>query len=126
MLGVDILVLAIENELIALRTEINSGLLPKQDKSKDIAILFTVSLTFPQAQTSLTNLFPALKEERIWVNAIRDRAANNRKPVEDDWRLVRVLEEELFQDVQNNDQDEEGGETAGDNDTSSILRNLGF
>jgi hypothetical protein len=41
---------------------------------------------------SKTYLLPASKKELVGINAISDSAADNGEPVEDNRRLIRVLE----------------------------------
>lgn len=48
----------------------------------------------------VTNLVPAIEEELVGVNAVRDGATNERHPMEDQRRLCWVSEEQLLEDVQ--------------------------
>lgn len=45
------------------------------------------------------HLFAGTEEELVRVNTITDGAADEGEPVEDDWGLVGVLEEQLAQDI---------------------------
>lgn len=54
-------------------------------------------------------LFPTGEEELVGVNSVGDGAPYQREPVEDDWGLVGVLEQELAQDVDEDGEDEESG-----------------
>lgn len=56
-------------------------------------------------------LFAASKEELIRVDAISDGASNDGHPVEDNRRLIWVLEKKLMQDVEDYRKDDKGGET---------------
>lgn len=56
------------------------------------------------------------KEELVRVHAIGDRATDHREQVENERRLIGVLEEQLAKDVENNGKNEEGCETGGDGD----------
>lgn len=63
----------------------------------------------------LTYLLLLGEEEPVWVDTIRDSAAENGEVVEHNGWLIRVLEEELVQDIENDCEDEKGGESGGDN-----------
>ena len=91
--SVDILQLAIEDEVVALGSQADGGLLAQEDKGEDIAVLFTAG-----------------EEEGIGVHAIGDGVADPWQEVEDKRGLVRVAEEDLLEDVQ---EDNEGGQTGG-------------
>jgi hypothetical protein len=93
LLGVDILQLAVENEVVALGSQTDGGLLAQKDKGEDIAVLFTAG-----------------EEEGIGVHAISDGVADPWQEVEDERWLVRVAEEDLLEDVQ---EDNERGQTGG-------------
>jgi hypothetical protein len=93
LLGVDILQLAIEDKVVALGSQADSGLLAQQDKGEDITVLFTAG-----------------EEEGIGVHAVGDGVADPWQEVEDKRRLVGVAEEDLLEDVQ---EDNEGGQTGG-------------
>lgn len=54
-----------------------------------------------------THLCAAVEEKLVWVDAIADSAANKGKPVKDHWGLMRLLEQQLAQDI---DHDGEGDE----------------
>lgn len=49
---------------------------------------------------SLTHLLAVLSKESRGIHAIGDSAADEGEPVENDWGLVGVLEEDLVHDVQ--------------------------
>ena len=53
-------------------------------------------------------LLSAAEKEFVWINAIQNGATNKRDPVEDKRRFIRVLEEELAEDVQDDSKDNEG------------------
>lgn len=59
----------------------------------------------------LAYLFTAAEEELERVNAIADRAADNRKPMKDHWRLIGVLEEDLERDVHQHGEGHKGHQT---------------
>lgn len=73
----------------------------------------------------MTNLCPTIKKELVGVNAIRDGATDNWKPVENHGRLVWISKKELLQDVYYDDNDDERSQNSGDN-THSMLGNLGL
>lgn len=54
------------------------------------------------------------KEELVRIHAICDCAAEHWEPVEDERRLISFLEEQLFQDVENDDNDDESREANSD------------
>lgn len=86
---------------------IDGGLLAEKDESEDVAVLVSVLL-----------------KETIWVHAISDSVADDWKPVEDERRLIWVLEEQLAQDVENNGESDEGGETSKANSRESMFGDL--
>lgn len=61
-----------------------------------------------------THLLLVREEELVGVDTIRNGTTDNREPVEDDWRLGGVLEQQLVQDIENNGDKEKGGESEGD------------
>ena len=56
----------------------------------------------------ISYLLPTPEKEFIWINAVRDGATDDRKPVEDDGRLVRPREEELPEHVGQHDEHDQG------------------
>jgi len=48
------------------------------------------------------------KEELVWVNAVWNGAANDRNPVEYERRFIWILEEKLFQYIDEDGDDDEG------------------
>jgi len=93
LLSVDILQLAIENEIIALGAQADSGLLAQEDESENITVLLAAG-----------------KEEGVGVHAVGDGVADPWQEVEDERRLIGVAEEDLLEDIQ---EDNEGEQTAG-------------
>lgn len=93
LLSVDVLELSIQNEVVALGAEADSGLLAQKDESEDIAVLLTAS-----------------EEEGIRVHAVGDGVSDPWQQVEDKRRLVGAAEEDLLEDVQ---EDDEGEQAAG-------------
>lgn len=71
-----------------------------------------------------TYLGSAFLEESIWIRSVRNRAANNGKPVEDHGRFVRVLEQYLVQHIEHDCQSDKGEEARSDDDGQSSLHNL--
>lgn len=57
-----------------------------------------------------TDLVAIFNEESGWVHAIGNSAANDGEQVEDDGRLVGVLEEQLLGDIHDDGQEKEAGE----------------
>jgi hypothetical protein len=98
-LGVDVLQLAIENEVIAFGAQADGGLLAQQNESEDITVLLAAG-----------------KEEGIGVHAIGDGVANPWQEVKDERRLVGVAEEDLLGDVQEDDEDEQTTGSAQDDE----------
>lgn len=49
-----------------------------------------------------TYLLAAGKEEVVGIDAISDRAANDRKPVKDHRWFIQISEENLFQNIDDN------------------------
>lgn len=93
LLSVDILQLAIENEVVSLSAQADGGLLAQEDESENITVLLAAG-----------------KEEGIGVHAVGDGVADPWEEVEDERRLIGVAEEDLLEDVQ---EDNEGEQTAG-------------
>lgn len=93
LLSVDVLQLAIEDEVVALGAQADGGLLAEKNEGEDIAVLLTAG-----------------EEEGVGVHAVGDGVADPWQQVEDDRRLVGVAEEDLLEDVQ---EDGEGEQTAG-------------
>jgi hypothetical protein len=77
-LGIDILELPVEDEVVAFGAQINSRLLAQQDEGEDVAVLLA-----------------AAEEEAVGVNTVGYGAANVWNPVEYDPRLVCILDKEL-------------------------------
>jgi hypothetical protein len=63
-----------------------------------------------------THLLLVGEEELVRVDAISDGAADDGKQVEDDRWLVGVLEQQLLQNVENNGEQNKGGEAGGNQD----------
>jgi hypothetical protein len=99
LLGVDVLDLAVENEVVALGVEAHGHLAPEQDEGEDVAVLLLVG-----------------EEELVRVHAVCDGAADDGQPVEHDGRLIGLLEQELLQHVEHHGQEDKGGEPGGDED----------
>ena len=74
------------------------------------------SVMFNCAIASPTHLLLSGKEERIRVHAICDGIANHGQPVEDQRRLIGVLEQQLLQDIENDGKQDKGGEAGGGDD----------
>lgn len=117
--------LSVQDEVVSLGSETDSSLLAEQDESEHVAVLCIPSALSPSKLTlSLVpaHLFPAVKEELVRVHAISDSAADEGHPVENDRRLLRVLNEKLLQDIQHDSKNDERGETGGDQDSRGGLR----
>ncbi len=67
-------------------------------------------------------LLAAFEEEDIRVDAVRDGAAEEWHPVEDQRRLVRVLEEQLAEDVDDDGEDDKGHEAGRDHHRGGSAR----
>ena len=107
LLSVDILKLSVQNELVSLGANIDGGLLAEKDESEDVAVLVSVLL-----------------KETVWVHAISDGVTDDWKPVEDKRRLIWVLKEQLAQDVENDGESDEGGETSKANSREPMFGDL--
>lgn len=118
LLGIDILVLAVEDEVVALGVEADRHLAAKEDEREDIAVLYASQRIAFIATRHATYLLLLGEEELVGVDAVCDGAADDREPVKDKWWLVRVLEEQLLEHVEDDGQDEEGCETGSYNDRS--------
>ena len=75
LLRIDIFQLPIQNKFISLRPQAHGRLLPQQNEREHISVFLATR-----------------EEEGKGVDAVGNRAADNGKPVEDDWRFVRILE----------------------------------
>jgi len=98
LFSVDILELSVEDEVVALGSQADGGLFAEKDEGEDVAVLFTAG-----------------EEEGIGVHAVSDGVSDPWQEVEDERGLVRVTEEDLLEDVQENDQSCETGDS-GQND----------
>jgi hypothetical protein len=116
LLGVDVLDLSVEDEVVALGVEADSHLATEENESEHIAVLLPVSAFILLAMRHVAYLLLLGEEELVRVHAIGDCATNHREQVEDDRRLIGVLEQQLLQNVEDNREDEEGRETGGDHD----------
>lgn len=108
VLGIRILVLRIQYEVVPFGPKVDRGFLAKEDECEDIAVLELAVSILRHAYTSCNGLWTrvrpshlclALGEELQRVNAIRDGAANDRQPVEHQWRLMRVLKAYLAKQI---------------------------
>jgi hypothetical protein len=107
LLSVDILELAVEDEVVAGRAHGHGGLLAEKDKGKDIAKLFAVLL-----------------EELGRVHAVGDGASNNGEPVEDHGRLVGVPGQELVRNVEDDGQEDQTAHSDGNLGRHALLQVL--
>lgn len=95
LLGIHILQLPIQDEIIAFCPQTHGCLLAQQDKGKDIAVLFATA-----------------EEEVVGVDAVRDGAADDGHPVEYDGRIAGFLaDEQLRGDVDEDGQGQEDGQS---------------
>jgi hypothetical protein len=92
LLGINILQLPIQDKLVALRPQTHGRLLPQQNEREDISVLLSTR-----------------EEEGERVDAVGDRAADDGEPVEYNRRLIRVFEQQLAQNIQNDGEGDEGG-----------------
>lgn len=67
-------------------------------------------------------LFASTEEEFVRVDTITDGAANEGEPVEDDWGLVGVLEEQLAQHINHDGQGKERQCANGDKCENGLRR----
>jgi hypothetical protein len=98
LLGVEIRVLAVWDEIVALLAKIHSCRLPQQNQSEAISIL-----SF------------AVKKEFVRIHAIRYGAANEGEKMEHYGRAVGVCKEQLSGDIlcNGNNEDQEQGQRDG-------------
>lgn len=99
LLGIDVLDLSVEDKVVAGSVEADGHLATEEDKGEDWAILLVVC-----------------EEEGIRIHAIPDSVADNGHPVEDERRLIGVLEQELLEDIEDNGQEDKGGDAGSDKD----------
>lgn len=89
--GIDVLQLAIEDEVVAFGAQADSGLLAEKDEGEDIAVLRAKKLSVGWARAGVdqvwTHLFATAEKEFVRVNAVGDGAADKGHPVEDDGRV---------------------------------------
>jgi hypothetical protein len=116
LLGVDILDLAIEDEVVAGCVKAHGHFLTKEDKGEDIAVLHASQRVLPLATVKATHLLLAGKEELVGVDAVGDGAADDGDPVEDERRLIGVLEQQLVEDVEDDGEQEEGAKAGRNED----------
>jgi hypothetical protein len=114
-LGVDVLDLAIENEVVPLGVQTHGHLAAEKDESEDIAVLRLVSLC-PVSQVHATHLLLVGEEELVWVDAVCYGTADDWEQMEHDRGLVGVLEQQLVQDVEDDGEHNKGGEAGRDQD----------
>ena len=76
----------------------------------------------PTAITWATYLLLVGEEELEWVNTIRNGTSEDRKPVKNERRLVGLLEQQLLQNIENNGEQDKGGEAGGDEDRAGRIR----
>jgi hypothetical protein len=114
LLGIDVLELSIEDKFVAFCPKADSGLFAEKNEGEDITILQPSQSSAPQdthrGTIQDTDLFAAGKEEFEWINAICNGTADEREQVEDDWRFIRVLEQQLLQHVEQDSEGDEGGQ----------------
>jgi hypothetical protein len=65
----------------------------------------------------IANLCAAVEKESVRVDTVSDRTPDDGKPMEDNRRLVGVLEKQLVENIENDGENDEGCETSRDNGT---------
>jgi len=63
-----------------------------------------------------TCLLPAIEEEFVGINTIGDGTSYNGYPMENDWRLLWISEQELAKDIKDDSEDNERSKTCGSDD----------
>lgn len=63
-----------------------------------------------------TCLLPAIEEEFVGINTIGDGTSYNGYPMENDWRLLWISEQELAKDIKDDSKDNERSKTCGSDD----------
>lgn len=116
LLGVDVLELAVEDEVVAGCVEAHGHLLAEEDEGEDIAVLYAGQRELPPSTARATHLLLVGEEELVRVDAVGDGAADDGDPVEHERRLVGVLEQQLLEDVEDDSEQEEGAEAGRDQD----------
>ena len=96
LLRVDVLDLSVEDEVVALGVEADSHLATEENESEHIAVLLPVSALIRLPVRHATYLLLLGEEELVRIHAIGDCATNHREQVEDDRRLIGILEQQLL------------------------------
>ncbi len=122
---VDVLELAVEDEFVALGADVDGRLLAEEDEREDIAMLGykLASNSKPVVKGCAYLLSVALKEP-VWVHTIGDSVTNDWQPVEDHGWLIRVLEEQLAQNIEYYSESNKSGETSKAHESNSPLLDL--
>ena len=68
------------------------------------------------------HLLATIEKELVRVNAVDDGTSEEGEPVENHRGLSGVPEQELIEDVEQDGENEDGGETGGDNDSGGPAR----
>lgn len=118
LLRIDVLLLSVQDKLVALGADVYGGLLAEEDEGENFAVLQDIeSAWWKDTQYGWqisTDLLAVLLEEPWGVHAVGDGASDQGQPVEDDRRLIGVLEHQLVQDIENNREHNNGGRNDAD------------
>jgi hypothetical protein len=87
---------------------------PRRTKVKTLPYCYLVSLRQLPQDVLATHLLLVGEEELVRVDAVRNGATNDGEQVEDDWRLIGVLEQQLGQNIEYDGEGEKGGKAGGD------------
>ena len=103
VLGANVLELAIEYKFVTPGAEENSRLLSEKNEGETVAVLEPMGQRWETTglrSWAIWYLCLAALKEVERVNAVRDSAADEREPVEDNWRLGAVLDQQLLENVE--------------------------
>lgn len=101
-LRIQVFVLSIEYEVITLHPQAYSRLLPEEYEGKDVTILQLRSAWRGESMGRKHSiyLFSATEKELVRINSVGNGTSKERHPVENDRRLIGVLEYELVENVE--------------------------
>lgn len=101
-LRVQVLVLSVEYEVIALHPQAYSRLLPKEYERENVAILQLTSAWRRESKGRKHSIYllSATEKEFVGINSVRNGTSKERHPVKNDRRLIGVFEYELAENVE--------------------------
>ena len=101
-LRVQVFVLSVEYEVIALHPQAYSRLLPEEYERENVAILQLTSARRRESKGRKHSkyLLSTTEKELVRINSVGNGTSEERHPVENDRRLIRILEYELVENVE--------------------------